>query len=47
MFYTIKVVDQNNIIKFQSEFDRQRQVDIEKLREEYQRKYPKDKIEVK
>lgn len=47
MFYTLKVIDpKSNIIKFQSEFDRKREVDIKKLKAEYQEKFPKDCVEV-
>ena len=46
MIYTIRVVDRNNIIKFESEFDRKHQVDIEKLKKEYQERYKDCVVEV-
>ena len=46
MVYTIRVIDQNNIIRFESEFDRKHKVDTEKLKEEYQNKFKDCKVEV-
>ena len=47
MYYQLRIL-KDNIIIFQTEFDRQRQVDIEKLKKEYRDKYPEPeyKLEV-
>ena len=47
MVYKIRVIDQKGITKFESEFDKARHIDLEKLKQKYQERYPKDKVEVR
>jgi hypothetical protein len=46
MFYMLKVIGKDNIIRFETEFDRKRKIDVEKLKQEYKEKYKDCIVEV-